>query len=129
MVLSKALQTSTHHLTAVSRRLYFRSNSILSLKPAGVEESTVPLEHRGVPLEHQGLHSTLYGDGDDHGATEQGSGDLLLQDARMPMAQFLALSKGKKAAGVFAIAGHDGTIKFVSFSRSLHQSLAGKHTS
>ena len=32
-------------------------------------QEEMPLEHRGVPQAHAGLHGTLYGDGEDHGAS------------------------------------------------------------
>jgi hypothetical protein len=97
----------------------------MTLSQKSVDDTT-PLEHRGVPTEHQGLHSALYSDGDDHGASDQSTGgDLVLTDVTMSVAKFLDLSKGKKAAGVFSISGNDQVAKFIGFSRNLHASISG----
>jgi hypothetical protein len=96
----------------------------MTLSPNQVDEST-PVEHRGVPAEHQGLHTALYGDGDDHGVSDEKNNELFMSDESMPVAKFLELSKGKKAAGVFSIADRDGNVKFISFTRSLYTSLSG----
>jgi hypothetical protein len=96
----------------------------MTLSPSPIDEST-PVEHRGVPAEHQGLHTALYGDGDDHGVSDQTSNELFMSDVSLSVAKFLELSKGKKAAGVFSIADRDGNVKFISFTRSLHASLSG----
>jgi hypothetical protein len=98
----------------------------MALSPNTVDEST-PVEHRGVPAEHQGLHTALYGDGDDHGVSDQTSNEIFMSDVSMPVSKFLELSKGKKAAGVFSITGRDGNVKFISFTRSLYTSLSGKN--
>ena len=109
---------------SISQRVRPIYGVTMTLSQNPVDETT-PLEHRGVPTEHQGLHSALYADGDDHGATDQSTTDLVLIDVSLPVSKFLDLSKGKKAAGVFSISGSDGLVKFVGFSRNLHTSLSG----
>jgi hypothetical protein len=88
-------------------------------------QDDVALEHRGVPAEHQGLHSALYGDGDDHGVSDDQSNELVQNDVTSPAETFLEMSKGKKVAGVFAILNPSETTTFIGFSRSLHTSISG----
>ena len=111
-------------LSSTTRAFSPRYSIKMTLSQQAVDES-IPVEHRGVPAEHQGLHSTLYADGDDHGASEQATYELVLSDVSLPIEKFIELSKGKKAAGVFSISGPDGTTKFISFSRNLHLSVSG----
>jgi hypothetical protein len=88
-------------------------------------QDDVALEHRGVPAEHQGLHSALYGDGDDHGVSDNQSNELVQNDVTLPAESFIEMSKGKKVAGVFAILDPSEITTFIGFSRSLHTSISG----
>ena len=126
---------STHENAFAGNHFSQASTSIRSILLLRAESSNtltvdenVALEHRGVPSEHQGLHSALYGDGDDHGVSENSSADFVMNDVQVAVETFLKKSEDKKVSGVFAIIDANGSTIFIGLSRDLYASISGNET-
>mmetsp|Transcript_47584 Transcript_47584/g.115872 ORF Transcript_47584/g.115872 Transcript_47584/m.115872 type:complete len:457 (-) Transcript_47584:772-2142(-) len=89
-------------------------------------DGDVPVEHRGIPTEHKELHITLYGDGDDHGATE----DLKLVEfdgtQTLPVIDFLKMADGAKESAVFALYGDDGKCNYIDYTHDVVSALTAE---
>ena len=81
------------------------------------------LEDRDVPEAHKGLHDALYGDGDDHGASDGASErvNVKKEDGAIAydIADWTLLTKDRKITGVYVVRDAEEVVRYVGVSRDV----------